>query len=307
MGQGRNGTWNNAMLTVPSSRGTHFRGVGTISAVRRLLEYGWTQDSPPLQHARRPLFRLLAEDEDPAFTFELATRQADSGAVQLASAVLREAAAAALAQAGYEKDPRLRGAATRIVDRLTAFLRSPLADDPFVRLGNQRVLPPEATPPTFYSLTMLAHMPLFRSERYEVMDLLGKYLARPAPRTPPAVAAGREVVPAPHVLLGDPLPTPYAAGADIPWALTWLELVARLGLLRRNDGWALIFDRLLSDCDAAGVWRPRKGPAVPSTDNPLVWPSFPLEPSMTGEARWTDATFRLGLIGRLSGRQVNLV
>ena len=307
LGQGRNGTWNDAMLTVPSARAAHFRGVGTVSAVRRLLEYGWAQESPPLQHAKRPLFRLLAEDEDPAFAFELApARQADPAAVQRARAVLREAAAATLAQAGYEKDPRLRGAASRIVDRLTAFLRSPLAEDPFVRLGNQRVLPPEASPPSFYSLMMLAHMPLFRSERYEVMDLLGKYLARPAPRTPPAVASGREAVPTPHILLGDPLPTPSAAAADVPWTLTWLELVARLGLLRRNDAWSVLFDRLLSDCDPAGVWRPRKG-AIPSSESPLVWPSFPLEPSMTGEARWTDATFRLGLIGRLSGRQINLV
>ena len=29
--------------------------------MRRLLEYGWDREAPPLYHARRVLFRLLAE------------------------------------------------------------------------------------------------------------------------------------------------------------------------------------------------------------------------------------------------------
>jgi hypothetical protein len=58
------------MLTLPSARGENFEGIGTISAVRRLLEYGWDKDTPPLTHARRVLFRLLAEDQDPEYLFE---------------------------------------------------------------------------------------------------------------------------------------------------------------------------------------------------------------------------------------------
>jgi large-conductance mechanosensitive channel len=58
--QSADGTWNRAMLTTPSPRAEHFAGVGTINAVRRLLEYGWPPDAPTLVHARRPLFRLLA-------------------------------------------------------------------------------------------------------------------------------------------------------------------------------------------------------------------------------------------------------
>ena len=47
--------------------------------------------------------------------------------------------------------------------------------------------------------------------------------------------------------------------------------------------------------------------ASPKTPNPFVWPFFPLEPhSTTGEERWTDVTFRIGLIARLSGRTVEL-
>src|SRR5262249_6225344 len=105
------GTWNHAMLSIPSARGEHFDGIGTITAVRRLLEYGWDKDPPPLTHARRILFRLLAEDDDPEFLFELGKGAADEDVSRRSRLILREAAAAALAQAGYEGDPRLRGAA----------------------------------------------------------------------------------------------------------------------------------------------------------------------------------------------------
>jgi len=53
------------MLAIPSGRAEHFEGVGTIMATRRLLEYGWDKDTPPLLRARRILFRMLAEDNDP--------------------------------------------------------------------------------------------------------------------------------------------------------------------------------------------------------------------------------------------------
>ena len=34
------GTWGGGMLAIPSSRAEHFEGIGTIPAVRRLIEYG---------------------------------------------------------------------------------------------------------------------------------------------------------------------------------------------------------------------------------------------------------------------------
>ena len=111
----------------------------------------------------------------------------------------------------------------------------------------------------------------------------------------------------PHLILGNPLPSAFAAEADIPWALTWLELAARLGILRKNEGWMSIYERFLDSRDDRGVWHPRKNPVAPRSTNPFAWPGFPLEPSLTGEARWTDVTFRLGLIARLLGRQVNLI
>src|SRR5690606_7265395 len=53
-----NGVWNEAMLALPSQRAEHFEGIGTIPAVRRLVEYGWDKDAPPLVHTKRVLFRL---------------------------------------------------------------------------------------------------------------------------------------------------------------------------------------------------------------------------------------------------------
>lgn len=305
--QGSDGTWNRAMLASPTSRGDPIDSVGTIPALRRLLEYGWEVDSPPILHARRPLFRLLAEDADPAFAYELApANRGDEEGARRARGTLREAAAAALAQAGHEKDPRVRGAAARMGRRLESFLASPLAENPFIRTGGAHVLDPDATPPTLYSLLMLAHMPLFRREWAELLVALGASLGRPAPRHAPAVLAGKEIVPMPHVVLGDPLAGADPTEGDLGFTLAWLELVARLGLLRPGTSWAAAFERLLDECDAEGVWRPRKGESVSRSHDPFVWPSWALEVQLTGDARHTDATLRLGLIGRLAGWQVEL-
>ncbi|HEX6536020.1 MAG TPA: hypothetical protein VF041_15595 [Gemmatimonadaceae bacterium] len=306
--QSPDGIWYGSMLAVPAPRAELFQGIGTITAVRRLIEYGWTRESPPLVQARRTLFRLLAEDEDPSYLFELAPKgKAEPDVTRHGRGVLREAAAAALAQAGYEADPRLRGAARRLVERVDGFLRSPLATKPFVRAGNQHVLAPGAFPPSIFFLTMLAHMPHFRSENYDVMERLYDYLVQPLPRATPATVVGKKVLPEPQLVLGDPLPHRNAADADLPAALYWLELVARLGLLRRNEGWSKLFDRLLDDRDHQGVWRMPKRGLVTRSANPFVWPSFPLEPRSTPDALSADVTFRLGLIARLAGRPVELV
>jgi hypothetical protein len=175
-----------------------------------------------------------------------------------------------------------------------------------VRAGNQQVLAPEAIPPSFHMLVMLAFMPLFRSEHYDIMERLFQILAQPVPRQAPARLLGDKVVAQPQLVMGDPLPHRNAADADVPWALTWLEIAARLGYLRRHEGWAKLYDRFLDDRDEHGVWHPHKGLAMPRSSNALVWPSFPLESHHAGEERWSDVTFRLGLIGRLAGRQINV-
>lgn len=306
--QSPDGTWNNAMLALPAARSDELRGVGTIQAVRRLVEYGWDRESPPLVRARRILFRLLAEDEDPSFLFELGAKgKIEPELIDHSRQLLREAAAAALAHAGYEADPRLRGAAHRILDRIHQYLNSPLSKKPWLRVGNRQVLPPEAHPPSMHALTMLAYMPLFRSEHHAVVDRIYHHISGLQPRQESAQVVGKKIILQPQYVLGDPLPHRNAVDADVPFALMWLEMMARLGFLKRNEGWLKLFDRFVDDRDRTGVWHPHKGLAAPRSSNPLVWPSFPLESAVTGEERWTDVTFRLGLIARLIGRPIELI
>lgn len=306
--QSADGTWNNAMLSLPGARATGMEGVGTIPAIRRLLEYGWAKDSPPLALARRVLFRLLAEDDDPAYLLELAPKaKGDEDLARFHRQMLREAAAGALAQAGYADDPRLRGAARRILDRITEFLASPLAEKPWVRVGNKQVLSPDASPPSIYALQMLAHLPLVRTENYEAVDAVFAWISRPLPRQEPVQQVGSRLVDVPYLVLGDQLPHRNALDADVPAGLAWLELVARLGVLGRQEQWCKLFDRLLDDCDRSGVWHPHKGMATPTSQSPYVWPVYPLEHAPEGEHRWTEFTFRLGLIGRLCGREIELI
>ena len=110
----------------------------------------------------------------------------------------------------------------------------------------------------------------------------------------------------PHLVLGDELPHRNAVEADIPKALQWLELMARMGFLKRNENWLKMFDRFLDDRDSQGVWHPHKGSSAPRTTNPFAWGMFPLEPPGAGDERWVDVTFRIGLIARLAGRPIAL-
>jgi hypothetical protein len=150
-------------------------------------------------------------------------------------------------------------------------------------------------------------MPLFQSEHYETMELLYEYLSRPLPRQEPVQQIGTQLVDVPQVVLGDHLPHRNAVEDDVPAALAWLELMARLGFLRRNEVWRKMYERFVDDCGRDGVWHPHKGMAMPKSSNPYVWPMFPLEEVHGGDERWTDVTFRIGLIARLSGRPIEVI
>jgi hypothetical protein len=306
------GTWSNSMLTLPARSSVDFANIGTMNAVRRLVEYGWSNESPPLAQARRILFRLLAEDNDPQYLFEFAAKAKDDVSIRRGRLVLREAAASVLAQAGYEADPRLRGAARRIIERVDAYLMSPLAEKPWIRVGNTHVLAREAMPPSYHILTMLAHMPIFRQENYTTVERIYDYISQPLPRQEAQQLVGKKIVEQPQLVLGDRLPHRNAVESDIPFALMWLETMARLGFLRRNDNWVKMFERFIDDRDRFGVWHPHKGTDIPASSNPRVWSMFPLEDFSAGSVRGTpaalaDVTFRIGLIGRLSGRDIELL
>jgi hypothetical protein len=305
--QSLDGTWDGRMLTLPKS-GKGVQGLGTIPAVERFLEYGWHRDSPPLAQARRPLFRLLSEDSDPHFLYELRAGAKRPDMAVRGRQILREASSAALAHAGYEADPRLRGAARRAMERIDAYLDSPLAEKPWVRIGNRHVLAESASPPSMYALMTVAHMPIFRSEHYPEMERLYTYLSQPKPTQEAVQIYGKDIVEQPHLVMGDLLHNKNVVDADVPFALTWLETMARLGFLKRNETWLKMFERLVDDCGRDHVWRPHnKGTVVPTTTNPYAWPKFPLDSDMEGDGRWTDVTFRIGLIARLLGWQIKLV
>lgn len=300
------GTWGGSMLAIPTpDRQTR---VGTIPAYRRLLEYGWDRESPPLARSRRVLFRLLAEDDDADQLFEFREEAGDDpDLIHRARVILREAAAAALAHAGYEADPRLRGAARRILARVDDYLGSSLAERPWVRVGNRQVLAAEANPPSIHVLAMVAHMPLFRSENHTQVNRLFTHVSRPEPRQEAFQLVGKHIVAQQHLVLGDPLSSRNVADADVPFALTWLELMARLGFLKKNEGWGNLFERFLDDRDRDFVWHPHRGSTKPQTNHPEVWAQFPLDEGSEGEDRWSDVTFRLGLIARLLGRPIEPV
>lgn len=302
------GTWNGAILRTPAPNDTSFGTVGTVPAYRRLLECGWSTDSPPLLRARRTLFRLLAEDNDPSVLFECAaSAKGDPERIHRERTLLREGAAAALAQAGYESDPRLRGAARRMLDRVDTYLRSPLAAKPWVRVGNKQVLAAEATPPSLHLLVMLAYMPLFRIEHHAQVERIYQYVSQPLPRQEALQLVGGELVPQPQLILGSPLGTRNVVDADVPFALAWLEVTARLQFLRRNEAWLSAYDRFLNERDRTGVWRAHRGVEVQASTDPAVWPMFPLQDPESGGDPSPDVTFRLGLIARLLGRAIELV
>lgn len=305
--QTRDGMWNQSVLSVPGRHSSDFTGIGTIPAVRRLAEYGWTSDSPPMILARRLLFRLLAEDNDPAFAFELGTKTRDDDLVRRTRGLFREAAAATLAQLGYENDPRLRGAARRILERTVSYLNSPLGEKPWMRVGNSHVLAPESAPPSIYTLTMLSHMPIFRHEHFSEVERIYDWITQPLPRQEVVQLFGKKMVPQPHLIMGDVLPHRNAVEADVPFALTWLETMARLNFLRRNDGWMKLYERFIDDRDRNGVWHPHKGSDRPTTSHPWAWSMFPLDDGNGAESRFTDVTFRIGLIGKLLGREIELI
>lgn len=299
------GTWGGRLFPLPGAA-PH---TATFSAFRHLLECGWDRESPPLAISRRFLFRLLAMDEDPSMLYELAeTAQGNKELWKRLRANVRVEAAALLAQAGYERDPRVRGAAIRATQRVMDYLRSPLAAKPWIRVGNKQVLASEAAPPTMSFLRMAAFMPELRTEYHMGMELLGRHLMQPEPRQEPVQQIDGLLVPVPHAVLGDRLPHRNALEADVPAALHWLEIMVRLGVFRRHEPWIKMFERFVESADRYGVWHPMKGDAMPATTAPDLIGWYPLEDQSTeGERRWSDVTLRVSLIAKLIGRNLNLV
>ena len=63
-----------------------------------------------------------------------------------------------------------------------------------MRVGNVHVLAPEATPPSFHALTMLAHMPIFRHENYSEVERIYAYISQPHPRQDQVQLVGKKII-----------------------------------------------------------------------------------------------------------------
>ena len=58
----------------------------------------------------------------------------------------------------------------------------------------------------------------------------------------------------------------------------------------------------MKECDGAGVWWPKNVRSQPKSTSPWAWHAFPLDADgKKQESRLTDVTFRMALIARLAG------
>ena len=308
--QKETGLWGGNLLAPESSAAMGWKETGTVFQYRRLLELGWPGDARPFRFADRFLFRLLSRDEDPTLLVEFQrAAKADPGLALWARSMGAQAAAAALARGAHQDDPRLRGAAHRMASDISLYLRSELAQKPFKKAQGKTVLEPLTYPPTVFSVELLAFMPAVQRERAGFLERLASYFSTPAPRREFWILAGKKVFKPMFEILGDPLHADAQGRIDdVPFALYWLELLARLGILRQVPSASKVLARLYSECTEQGIWSPSGLRALPKSDNPVVSHYFPLEgPGKSPAQRQTDVTFRLGLIARIMGIPLDVI
>jgi hypothetical protein len=304
------GLWGANLLAPDASKTIGWKETGTIFQYRRLLELGWPADARPFRFADRFLFRLLSRDDDPALLVEFQrAAKSDPGLGLWARSMAAQGAAAALARGAHQDDPRLRGAAHRIASDISMYLRSELAQKPFKKAQGKTVLDPLTYPPTIFSVEMFAFMPAVQRERAGFLERLAAFFSTPTSRREFSILAGKKLLPPLFEVLGDPMHADAQGRVDdVPFATYWLELLARLGILRQVAPAARVAARLFSETDEQGIWSPAGLRVMPKSDNPVLAHYFPLEgPGKSPAQRQTDVTFRLALIARLLGIPLNVV
>jgi hypothetical protein len=301
------GIWGGNILGLAASKAQGIRDVGTVAQYRHLVELGYPTSERPYRLAERMFHRLLSRDDDPALLFEYQKpAKANPALGPWARDLMREAATAALAHSGNIDDPRVRGAAHRISSRISQFLRSEFSQKPIKRSASRNILQPEAYPPTVFSVAAVAYMPNLQRERAGFVERLGAYLVQPTPKRTYVIQVGRKIMKPTFQLLGDPLKAESSGNPkDLPFALHWIELLARLGILQKSPMALRILGRLFRDCDGQGVWNPKNLRALPKSGSGLADFAFPLETdSKTVERRKADVTFRLALIAKHAGLEL---
>jgi hypothetical protein len=315
------GLWGGNLLAPGASKAHGWGEPGTVYQYRRLVEFGWPPAARPFRDADRFLFQLLSriEPDDPdravaQRALELLVEfqkpaKTDTGLGRWARRVGREAAACTLSRGGHSDDPRVRGTAHTIASNVSLYLRSELAEKPFKKSQGKTVLEPLAAPPTIFAIEMLAFLPTVQRERAGFIERLGLYLSSPAPRRAFFILAGKKLLKPVFEILGDPLRSDAQGHvSDVPFALYWIELLARLGLVRAIPSASRVLARLFSECDDQGIWSPKSLRTMPKATNLLTAHYFPLEgPGKSPAQRQTDVTFRLALIARLMGMPIDVL
>lgn len=304
--QQETGLWGENFLAYEPNPKIEVEEVGTVAQYRRLVQLGVPNTTRPFRMAERALFRVFSRDDDPLLLgeFEDAVDE-DPRTGEWYRNLIRDGAAAALAEAGREEDPRLRGAAHKVINDVSAFLRSPLVEDPLIKRSGGFQLHPDASPPSWWSLAMLSSMPALQRERGGFLERLGQYLSQPTPGKSYMIPIGNRTMKPIHVLLGDPIELDSKGQLkDVPLALHYIELLAGLGqnqlLAAPNSVMAL--QRLLEDLDADGVWHPKNLRSQPKAGTPVTYHCWPLTPDDGGlTARQADITFRLAKIAKRLG------
>ncbi len=307
--QRTNGSWSGNILGISASKAQGIKDVGTMVRYRQLTELGVPRDQRAYRHADRLFYRILSRDDDPALLFEYQkAAKTNPELARWARDMFREAATATLAHANLIEDPRVRGAAHRIVTNLSQFLRSELAEKPIIRKSSHNILQAGACPPTVFSVATMAFMPRLQRERAGFVDRLEAYITKPAPKRTYVVSLGRKTVKPTFYILGEPLRADAAGNPkDLPFALHWIELLIRLGMLKQSSVAVRILSRLIRECDANGVWNPHNLRTLPKSASKLADFGFPLEvDGRTAERRRADVTFRLALLAKLAGWDLEL-
>lgn len=304
------GVWGGNLLGLAPSATAGIKDVGTIPQYRRLLQIGYPRTGRPFKLADRLLFRILSRDTDPGLLLEYQKIAKDNPAyAEWLRDHLREAATGALAEAGYVEDPRIRGSAHRIATAISTFLRSPIAEKPFVKSGKVTVLHPEAHPPTWYTLAMIAALPNLQRERAGFTERLGQYLGMPAPKKAFMVSVGKKNLKPDIVLLGCPIVADAKGQAkDLPLALHFIELLARFQAVATSPTAVKVLARLFSECNDQGVWHPHNLRSLPKAGHKVTYHAHPLqEETKSVEGRAVDVTFRLAFIAKLMGMELEMV
>src|SRR2546430_16062417 len=102
------------------------------------------------------------------------------------------------------------------------------------------------------------------------MERLGQFGSAPAPRRAFSILADKKLHKPMFEILGDPLRSDAQGHVtDIPFALYWIELLARLGLVRQIPSASRVLARLFNECDDRGIWSPKSLRAMPKATSQI--------------------------------------